>query len=121
MPKVERRKRCTYFVGVFKTKTSKTPTHVKIGLATQGQVERRVNQLRTGSAHDLRVLFTLEGAAWERKFHRRWSKLRVRGEFFRATPPLMKMLADLKEIRRMVSLLESPTDGTPLFKAQRLV
>jgi hypothetical protein len=51
------RRRCTYFVGVFKNKTSKTPTHVKIGLATSGSVERRVNQLRTGSVHDLRILF----------------------------------------------------------------
>ena len=112
--KIERRRSC-YFVGVFHGREKK-PRYIKIGLATRGKEERRINQLRTGSVHRLELLFTLEGAAWERKFHRKFSRYRVRGEFYKAAPPLMKMLKDLQEIRRLVSIVEGATDSSSLFK-----
>jgi len=120
------RKRVTYFLGVFKDRgkrKSKRPTYIKIGMASAGRdnIERRINQLRTGSVYRLELIFTLEGKCWERKYHRKFSRLRVRGEFYKATPALMKQLADMQEIRRLVSLVEDPTgSGQSLFKTKSI-
>lgn len=61
---------------------------IKIGTSTD--VSRRVAVLASQSNRDLQLLGTRSGGrAEERRLHRKFSKLRLRGEWFRETPELL--------------------------------
>ena len=68
---------------------------VKVGFSRK--LTARLATLQTHSVHPVRLLKKLRGTtADEKSWHRRFAHLRVRGEWFRATPAL---LAALKSAR----------------------
>ena len=69
--------------------------HVKIGQA--GDIAKRMAELQTGSAHTLDVLAVLSSnVANERKWHSRFSHLRVRGEWFRMCEQIAVVVRDAR-------------------------
>jgi hypothetical protein len=77
---------------------------VKIGRT--GNLAARLKALATASAVPLEVLAALPGGRdLEVQLHRRWQHLRLKGEWFRATPDL---LADIRE--RVARAAEPPPE-----------
>lgn len=113
-PKVEN-KRETYFLGVYRGKRLHA---IKIGLASRGQANRRIKNLQTGSVDGLVLLAVCEGSL-ERKFHRQFSGYKMKGEFFKPAPALLKLIADLKQIRELVAEYESTTGSDEGSKGMR--
>jgi hypothetical protein len=65
---------------------------IKIGHARDPQA--RLRELQTGSAYTLRLMAMVPGGmALERALHRRFADLRLAGEWFHATPPLLAEIA----------------------------
>lgn len=66
-------------------------SRIKIGFATN--LERRISALQTGSPERLIVLGTIPGTrADERNLHKRFSKYRLSGEWFRNAQPLLRYI-----------------------------
>lgn len=82
---------------------------IKIGFATD--VRRRLTNMQTASAAELRLLAAIEGDQdHEAALHARLAPLRVRGEWFRDDPVLRAVMAD----GRPVTLTAAPR--APLSK-----
>src|SRR2546430_2962084 len=87
-PKIEKRRE-TYFLGIYRGKRLHA---IKIGLASRGQVARRIKNLQTGSVDKLVLLAVVEGSL-ERKFHRQFAGYRMgKSEFFKPAPALLKLI-----------------------------
>ena len=71
---------------------------IKIGRTNN--IARRLEMLRVGNHLELSLLATVDGGeSGERRIHRRFEHLRTRGEWFRATPELMKFVRALAKRR----------------------
>jgi hypothetical protein len=68
---------------------------VKIGW-TRGPIGARLDQLQCGNPETLRVIGSVENASLrdERDLHARFSAIRLRGEWFRASPELLAYAAE---------------------------
>jgi len=68
---------------------------VKIGYVQAGRsIERRLVDLQVGNPDELHLLAVAEGGpALERKLHRAFSESRIRGEWFKWSPLLAKVIA----------------------------
>lgn len=75
---------------------------VKIGY-TYGDPSRRLSDLQTGQADPLRLMGVADGdEVTERNWHARFASSRVRGEWFRLTPPLACSIALANPLLREV-------------------
>jgi len=102
-PRIQR-SRETYFVGIFRKNKL---TAIKIGLASRGKTAERIRNLQTGSIDKLTLLAVVEGSL-ERKFHRQFAGYRLpKGEFFRPSPMILRLIDDLKVIRDLVDQVEA--------------
>lgn len=102
MAKKIKQRKDTYFIGSYR---GRKLVAIKIGIVTRGQLDARVRNLQTGSVDRLKLLGYVEGS-WERKFHRKFAKTRLRGrrsEFFDPTPELLKMVKHLNSIRLLLA------------------
>lgn len=73
---------------------------IKIGYCQSiGRLRPRVNSMQTGNHHELYVLGVIHGAGrlHEEEFHKRFSRDRVRGEWFRPTGPLLRLIYEEAE------------------------
>jgi hypothetical protein len=88
-PRKNSSEECVYFI--------KCKQHIKIGL-TSRPIERRLYALSSSSADEMKVLGTIKNASAsvEHALHERFTKYRVRGEWFTAAP---EILAYIKEIK----------------------
>ncbi|HSY32523.1 MAG TPA: GIY-YIG nuclease family protein [Verrucomicrobiae bacterium] len=103
-PKIEN-KRDTYFLSVTRGK-SKRPYAIKIGLCSRGKVNQRIANLQTGSVDRLRLMAVVQGA-YERKFQRKYAGYRLnKGEFFKPAPDLLRMIATLADLGKLIDQLE---------------
>lgn len=67
---------------------------VKIGFTKQ--LARRLNAIRTGSGRTLTIVTTFRGSRDdERALHERFGRHRIEGEWFKATPAVLKALGNL--------------------------
>lgn len=68
---------------------------IKIG--SSHDVARRMANMQTAMPFDLRTLATISGAnRAESELHRRFKHLRIRGEWYRAEPDLVALIAALR-------------------------
>lgn len=78
---------------------------IKIGWTVNPQ--KRLEQLQTGSAVRLFILGTMEGSSvGESAFHKRWSRYRIRGEWFEPAPEIV----DFVRINRHRGFVEVELD-----------
>ena len=70
---------------------------IKIGRASRA--EARLARIQTGSSHELRLLCAVPGASvLERSFHVAFARDRLRGEWFRPTPELLRLVRELRRV-----------------------
>jgi hypothetical protein len=68
--------------------------HIKIGF-TSGSAEGRIQDLQVGSSSRLILLAVVSGSkADEKVLHQQLSRDRIRGEWFRPTPDVLRLMAD---------------------------
>lgn len=89
-----------YFITEVYTNRLKGKPAVKIGLAVN--VERRVKELQTGNARQLEAVLAIgpmsekTAATLERHLHRRFKRLRLKGEWFE--PDVVRRLQNLTNL-----------------------
>jgi hypothetical protein len=89
---IEARGSCVYFVGA---------SHfVKIGFSRA--LDERLHKMRTDVPFEIEILHFEPGtAAEEKKLHRRFAAIRVRGEWFRRSPELLAFIDARKQSARL--------------------
>lgn len=90
---------------------------IKIG--TADDPKKRLSMLQVGSPNRLLILAMVPGdSRKERQFHRRFSGLRIRGEWFRATEELIQFAKDLftKEMSEFLDLVKLEPELMDLYE-----
>jgi hypothetical protein len=87
---------------------------IKIGY-TAASPEQRMKELQTGTPGKLTLLLSIEGDLDDEKsYHRKFSGLRERGEWFRPEPELLAKLTDLAIAKKMAraafQLIDEPVN-----------
>jgi Meiotically up-regulated gene 113 len=87
--------------------TENGPDFIKIGFSTDPNSRR--SQLQTSTPYELRVVLAIPGTMeTEKKLHKRFQHLRVRGEWFRKDPELLEFITG--ELKRQ----EAPPTPAPI-------
>jgi len=69
---------------------------VKIGIAREHKLKRRIADLQIGNHQELKLLRTVKGSIYaEFWLHRKFRKLHIRGEWFKYTEDMMKIVPPL--------------------------
>jgi len=103
-PKIERRKE-TYFLGCWSP--AGKLRYVKIGVTGLGNSRRRLKTLQTGNPDRLTLMAVYCGDV-ERKLHREFKSTRLhkKTEFFKATPKLLRLIEQLRNINEDLKRLD---------------
>jgi hypothetical protein len=76
---------------------------VKIGYSTR--VTKRLSSMQTGNHHGLVLIAEKPGTrAMERQYHQRFSRFRIKGEWFHAVVPVMKEASEISGVKYRSSL-----------------